>query len=94
MSNNLLDKSLDRSFNSSFGQEHIIREGTSESEEAIVNNDGGDSLSDDSDDTSYSTWKRPPPPDKRIHRYLDEMRVSGISRGGGGGRGVGVVGIV
>ena len=64
----MLDKSLDKSFNSSFG--------TSGSEEVIINNDGGDSLSDSSDDTSYSTWKGPPPPDKRIHRYLDEMRVS------------------
>ena len=68
MSNNMLDKSLDKSFNSSFG--------TSGSEEVIITNDGGDSLSDSSDDTSYSTWKGPPPPDKRIHRYLDEMRVS------------------
>ena len=64
----MLDKSLDKSFNSSFG--------TSGSEEVIINNEGGDSLSDSSDDTSYSTWKGPPPPDKRIHRYLDEMRVS------------------
>ena len=70
MSNALLDKSLDKSFNSSFG--------TSGSDEVIINNDGGDSLSDSSDDTSYSTWKGPPPPDKRIHRYLDEMRVSVI----------------
>ena len=85
MSNNLLDKSLNESFNSSFGHEHIINEGTSESEEAIVNNDGGDSLSDDSDDTSYSTWKRPPPPDKRVHRYLDEMRVSMNAAFGDGG---------
>lgn len=66
----MLDKSLDKSFNSSFG--------TSGSDEVIINNDGGDSLSDSSDDTSYSTWKGPPPPDKRIHRYLDEMRVSVI----------------
>ena len=74
----MLDKSLDKSFNSSFGQEHIISEETSETEEGIIiNDDGGDSLSGDSDDTSYSTWKRPPPPDKRVHRYLDEMRVSG-----------------
>ena len=73
----MLDKSLDKSFNSSFGPEHIISEGASESEEGIIaNDDGGDSLSDDSDDTSYSTWKQPPPPDKRVHRYLDEMRVS------------------
>lgn len=78
MSGSMLDKSLDKSFNSSFGQEHIISEETSESEEGIIiNDDGGDSLSGDSDDTSYSTWKRPPPPDKRVHRYLDEMRVSG-----------------
>lgn len=70
MSNTMLDKSLDKSFNSSFG--------TSGSDEVIINNDGGDSLSDSSDDTSYSTWKGPPPPDKRIHRYLDEMRVSVI----------------
>lgn len=73
MSNTMLDKSLDKSFNSSFG--------TSESEEVIITNDGGDSLSDDSDDTSYSTWKGPPPPDKRIHRYLDEMRVSTMNQG-------------
>ena len=63
----MLDKSLDKSFNSSFG--------TSGSEDVIINNAAGDSLSDSSDDTSYSTWKGPPPPDKRIHRYLDEMRV-------------------
>ena len=76
----MLDKSLDRSFNSSFGhdsgifREHLNRSGTG-SEDIIVN-DGGDSLSDSSDDTTYSTWKGPPPPDRRIHRYLDEMRVS------------------
>lgn len=69
MSNTMLDKSLDKSFNSSFG--------TSGSDEVIINNDGKDSLSDSSDDTSYSTWKGPPPPDKRIHRYLDEMRHPG-----------------
>ena len=80
MSNNMLDKSLDRSFNSSFGhdsgifREHLNSSGTG-SEDIIVN-DGGDSLSDSSDDTTYSTWKGPPPPDRRIHRYLDEMRVS------------------
>ena len=72
----MLDKSLDKSFNSSFGPEHVIMEGTSESEDGIIINDEGDSLSGDSDDTSYSTWKQPPPPDKRTHRYLDEMRVS------------------
>lgn len=80
----MLDKSLNKSFNSSFGQdsgifrEHFVSSGTSESEEAIIVNNGGDSLSDSSDDTSYSTWKGPPPHDKRIHRYLDEMRVSSM----------------
>jgi len=73
----MLDKSLDQPFNSSFGQEHMISGRISESEEAIINNDEGDSLSDNSDDTSYSTWKQPPPPDKRTHRYLDEMRHPG-----------------
>lgn len=78
----MLDKSLDQSFNSSYGQDHLTFGRISESDEPnIVNNDGGDSLSDDSDDTSCSTWKQPPPPDKRTHRYLDEMRVS--ERAGG-----------
>ena len=69
----MLDKSLDQSFNSSYGRDHLTFARISESEEPnIVNND---SMSDESDDTSYSTWKQPPPPDKRTHRYLDEMRV-------------------
>lgn len=72
------DYSQDQSLNSSVGEDRIIIAGIPEESEAIIaNNDGGDSLSDDSDDTSYSTWKRPPPPDKRIHRYLDEMRHPG-----------------
>ncbi|PFX30604.1 uncharacterized protein C3orf67 homolog [Stylophora pistillata] len=81
MSNNMLDKSLGRSFNSSFGhdsgifREHLNSSGTGS--EGIIINDGGDSLSDSSDDTTYSTWKGPPPSDKRIHRYLDEMRHPG-----------------
>ena len=78
----MLENSLNQSFNSSFGKNHSVIVGIpEESEEIIAQNDGGDSLSDDSDDTSYSTWKRPPPPDKRIHRYLDEMRVS-VNAGG------------
>lgn len=78
MSNSMSDYSQDQSLNSSVGEDRIIIAGIPEESEAIIaNNDGGDSLSDDSDDTSYSTWKRPPPPDKRIHRYLDEMRHPG-----------------
>lgn len=78
MSDSMLENSLNQSFNSPFGKNHSVIAGIpEESEEIIAQNDGGDSLSDDSDDTSYSTWKRPPPPDKRIHRYLDEMRHPG-----------------
>ena len=81
----MLENSLNQSFNSSFGKNHSVIAGIpEESEEIIAQNDGGDSLSDDSDDTSYSTWKRPPPPDKRIHRYLDEMRVSQLRPEGSG----------
>lgn len=70
---------LNQSLNSSFGQDGIIKEHFNESsefEEGIINNDGGESLSDSSDDTSYSTWKHPPPLDSKQHCYADEMRVS------------------
>ena len=80
----MLGRSFGKSFSSSHGQdsgflrERFISGRSPESEDGIVTNDGGDSLSDSSDDTSYSTWKGPPPPDKRQHRYLDEMRVRTI----------------
>ena len=70
---------LNRSMNSSFGQDGLLPEHLNESseyEEAIVNNDGGDSLSDSSDDTSYTTWKPAPPLDNKQHCYANEMRVS------------------
>lgn len=66
----MLDKLLDKSFNSFFGILGL--------DEVIINNDGGDFLSDLSDDISYSIWKGLFFSDKRIYRYLDEMRVSVI----------------
>ena len=73
---------LDRSLNSSFGQDSGIAKEqlnlSSELEDGIINNDDGESLTDSSDDTSCSTWKIPPPLDSKQHRYTDEMRVSAV----------------
>ena len=72
--NSFLDRSLNQSLNrdSGFPRERFISEGTDNSIEGLIINDGDSS--DDSDETSFSTWKPPLPPNK-THHYQDEMKV-------------------